>query len=81
MKTYRCTSCGAEIQRETLPLKCPNCKRQAIGLFKLVTGSHAPASPTAPPAVPGPPHAPGNVPPPLPAAPPPNPAGPPPAKG
>ena len=41
-----------EIQRQTLPMKCPNCKRQAIGLFRQVPAAGSAAKTTSPPPLP-----------------------------
>ncbi len=55
MKTYQCTGCGHQLQRPTQPLKCPQCGRQAIGLFRAVAGAAqqpGTAAPTAGAAIP-----------------------------
>ncbi len=36
MNTFRCSNCGFQIQRPTQPFSCPQCGRQAVGLFRLV---------------------------------------------
>ena len=36
MNTFRCSNCGFQIQRPTQPFSCPQCGRQAIGLFRMV---------------------------------------------
>ncbi len=43
MKIYRCTQCGHELQRPTQPYACPQCGRQAVGLFRVVTATGQPA--------------------------------------
>ena len=37
MNTFRCSNCGFQIQRPTQPFSCPQCGRQAVGLFRLVS--------------------------------------------
>ena len=36
MNTFQCTNCGAQIQRPSQPYSCPQCGRQAVGLFRLL---------------------------------------------
>ena len=36
MNTFRCSNCGFQIQRPTQPFSCPQCGRQAVGLFRVV---------------------------------------------
>jgi len=88
MKTFRCTNCGFQLERPTQPYSCPECGRQAVGLFKLAgkgapppgAKRQPPAQPTGPPVEqqsgPRPPH--GGISP-IAAAPPP-PGGPPPPR-
>jgi outer membrane protein assembly factor BamB len=62
MKTFQCSACGHLIERPTQPLKCPQCGRQAIGLFKAVQGgpqTPAPQAPQAPQQGAHPPQQPG----------------------
>ena len=64
MKVYQCTNteCNYPIERPTQPFKCPNCGRQGLGQFKVVSGVQ-PASaspPAAPPLPPSPPPAPAS---------------------
>ena len=47
MNTFQCTNCGAQIQRPAQPYSCPQCGRQAVGLFRLL----GPAPPGQPAAV------------------------------
>ena len=59
MKTFRCSNCGFQVQRPAQPFSCPQCGRQAVGLFKVVTGSGQASPGGAPPQnVPGPPQPP-----------------------
>jgi outer membrane protein assembly factor BamB len=59
MKTFQCTNCGFLIQRATQPFSCPQCGRQAIGLFRVAAGGPAapvgawPAQPATAPMQPG----------------------------
>lgn len=51
MKTYRCIQCGHELQRPTQPYACPQCGRQAVGLFRVVSNATPPPLPgTEPPS-------------------------------
>ena len=36
MNTFRCSNCGFQMQRPTQPFSCPQCGRQAVGLFRVV---------------------------------------------
>ena len=36
MNTFRCSNCGFQIQRPTQPFSCPQCGRQAVGLFRII---------------------------------------------
>ena len=59
MKTFRCSNCGFQVQRPSQPFSCPQCGRQAVGLFKVVSGSGQAAPGGTPPQnVPGPPQPP-----------------------
>ncbi len=48
MQTYVCTHCGATQTRPTLPLRCPACGQQRIGLFKPQAQPPAAQAPAAP---------------------------------
>ena len=49
MNTFQCNNCGFQMQRPTQPYSCPQCGRQAIGLFRLV-GYAPPAQGAGPPS-------------------------------
>lgn len=70
MMIFRCTNCGCQVQRPSQPYQCPQCGRQAVGLFKPIQGGGPPAGGTPYPQAPTPPVAQPYVPPQQPYVPP-----------